>query len=133
MVDWGSFAIGAISAAVTIIIGGFLKAAGSDLYQFVKCKIGGPGITKADLVEFIEEGQRLRRRADENPLPVENRNDWVETMNAHFSERGASDLATRLSDFTGLTFYGDVSERSGYLKSIDGRITRLHEFLKETD
>ena len=52
-------------------------------------------------------------------------------MNTYFVETGKTEYKIRLNDFTGMTFYGDGSDKSKFEKSIDGRIRRLHEFLAE--
>jgi len=52
-------------------------------------------------------------------------------MNTYFEEAGKTECKVRLNDFTGMTFYGDGSDKSKFEKSIDGRIRRLHEFLAE--
>ena len=83
------------------------------------------------LAEFLREGQALRERIRETPLPIVEHNAWVERMNDYFAEQNAQEYAVRLSDFSGMTFYGDGSERSRISNSIDGRSRRLHEFIAE--
>jgi hypothetical protein len=83
------------------------------------------------LGSFLREGQVLRARLVEDPLPIGDHNAWVERMNAYFAEQGADAYAVRLSDFSGMTFYGDGSQRSRISNSIDGRCRRLHEFIGE--
>jgi hypothetical protein len=73
----------------------------------------------------------LRKRVAEIPLPIAEHNAWVDRMNAYFAEQNAEEYAVRLSDFSGMTFYGDGSERSRMSNSIDGRSRRLHEFIAE--
>lgn len=88
-------------------------------------------IRMSEIDTFIQEGQNLRDRADSDPLPVAEQDEWIVRMNKYFEDCGAPKLRTRLNDFTGLTFYGDGSEVSQYLRSIDGRIRRLMEFASE--
>jgi hypothetical protein len=83
------------------------------------------------LGQFLREAQALRKRVGETSLPIEDHNAWVDRMSAYFAEQDAEEYAVRLGDFSGMTFYGDVSERSKMLKSIDGRSRRLHEFISE--
>jgi len=88
-------------------------------------------VDEKDLAEFIHMGKELHARSNEDPLPVEEHNDWVKRMNTYFLSHKGRGYEVRLSDFSGMTFYGDGSERSNFKKSIDGRLRRLHEFLSE--
>ena len=81
----------------------------------------------AELSAFLQQGQVLLGRKNERPLPVQDHNEWVERMERYFKKLGRPDYAVRLSDFTGFTFLAD----SEFAKSIDGRLRRLHEFLRE--
>lgn len=83
------------------------------------------------LSQFIAKGQSLRERSNESPLPVEEHNDWVAEMEQYFEEIGKPEYKSRLSDFSGLVFYSDGSDKSKFQKSVDGRVRRLHEFLSE--
>jgi hypothetical protein len=83
------------------------------------------------LSNFILDGQALRERSTETPLPIEAHNSWVDRMNEYFEQSGKPEYKVRLSDFSGMVFLGDSSEKSQFEKSIDGRLQRLHEFLKE--
>jgi len=83
------------------------------------------------LAEFVEEGQQLKGRLNENPLPVFEHNEWVDRMNNYFEENGGNEYKVRLSDFSGMRFYGDGSEKSSMSNSIEGRVRRLHEFMSE--
>ena len=83
------------------------------------------------LAQFLREAQALRDRIGETPLPIEEHNAWVDRINAYFAEQGAEEYAVRLSDFSGMTFYGSGSERSRFSMSLDGRSRRLHEFIAE--
>jgi hypothetical protein len=89
------------------------------------------GVDANAVSAFIEEGRRLMSRQMESPLPVQDHNEWVERMDSYFRKLGRHDFAVRLGDFSGFTFYGDGSERSRYSMGIDGRLRRLHEFLRE--
>ncbi len=57
--------------------------------------------------------------------------DWVEKVNSYFQKHKGAGYEVRLNDFSGMTFFGDGSEKSKYANSIDGRLRRLHEFIKE--
>jgi hypothetical protein len=83
------------------------------------------------LAQFLRDAQALRKRVGETPLPIADHNAWVDRMSTYFAEQNAEEYAVRLSDFSGMTFYGDVSERSKMLTSIEGRSRRLHEFISE--
>ena len=84
------------------------------------------------LANFLSEGNHLRDRLGENPLPIEDHNAWVDRIKGYLSEQGASDYVVRFSDFSGMTFYGDGSDRSRMSKSITGRCQRLQEFIAES-
>lgn len=89
------------------------------------------GIDPEKISDFIREGQALRARLREEPLPVQEHNDWVERMVGYFKQHKGRAYEVRLSDFSGMTFYGDGSERSRMGNSIDGRVRRMHEFISE--
>lgn len=89
------------------------------------------GINPEKLADFIREGQDLRARLNEEPLPIRDHNDWVERMVSYFKQHKGRAYEARLSDFSGMTFHGDGSERSRMTTSIEGRVRRLHEFISE--
>jgi hypothetical protein len=89
------------------------------------------GVAAQEISAFIEQGQRLKRRKEENPLPINEHNVWVEAMETYFRKFGRADYVVRLSDFSGFTFYSDGSKKSEYSNAIDGRLRGLHEFLRE--
>lgn len=89
------------------------------------------GIEPEKLADFIREGQELRARLNEEPLPIREHNDWVEHMVSYFKQHKGGAYEARLSDFSGMTFYGDGSERSRMSRPIEGRVRRLHEFISE--
>lgn len=78
------------------------------------------------LANYILEGNQLRSRSKEDPLPIEELNKWVEKIEKHLKEKGKSHWVVKLNDFSGYTFYS-----GGYEKSIEGRIRRLHEFINQ--
>ncbi len=80
---------------------------------------------------FIKEAQLLRKRLNENPLPIKDHNEWVERVNKYLKENLGSAYEVRFNDFSGMTFYGDNSEKSKMSRSLEGRSRRLHEFISE--
>lgn len=88
-------------------------------------------VKASQISAFIQEGQQLMSRKEEIPLPITEHNAWVKRMETYFRKSRREDYAIRVSNFSGLTFYSDGSENSKYSKSIDGRLRRLHEFLRE--
>ncbi len=62
-------------------------------------------INSNDLAEFILEGENIKGRLMEIPLPVKEHNEWVEKMNSYFDENDAKPYKVRLSNFSGLVFY----------------------------
>jgi hypothetical protein len=88
-------------------------------------------IEPAQLAEFIKTGKTLRARKDENPLPIQSRNEWVAEIEKYFKRRKRPDYVARLNDFSGMVFYGNDSEKSRFENSIDGRLRRLHQFMSE--
>jgi len=81
--------------------------------------------------DFIIKGQQLHARLDEDPLPIKDHNDWVDSVGEYLRNNLGRDYEVRFSDFSGLVFYGDSSDKSKMNKSIEGRIRRLQEFLSE--
>lgn len=85
----------------------------------------------ATLGKFLTEGQQLLPESRDSPLKIREHNDWVERAEAYLGQHLGSAYVVRFSDFSGMTFYGDGSERSNLRKSVDGRSRRLHEFIAE--
>jgi hypothetical protein len=83
------------------------------------------------LATFLTEAQRLRRRLDEVPLPVRDYNEWVDRVGGYLRQNLGKAYEVRFSDFSGMIFHGDSSERSQMSRSIDGRSRRLSEFMSE--
>jgi hypothetical protein len=83
------------------------------------------------LADFIVEAQKLRERLSEDPLPIKDHNDWVSRVENYLEVNLNNAYKIRLRDFSGMTFYGDNSERSKMSKSLEGSLRRLHEFISE--
>jgi hypothetical protein len=83
------------------------------------------------LAAFLVEAQQLRARLNEVPLPITDHNAWVDRVNAYLRDNLGKAHAVRFSDFSGMVFHGDGSERSKMDRSLDGRSRRLHEFISE--
>jgi hypothetical protein len=83
------------------------------------------------LAIFLTEAQVLRARKDEDPLPVEEHNQWVSKVETYLRGQLGAAYSVRFSDFSGMTFYGSGSEKSKYECSLDGRSRRLVEFMEE--
>ena len=115
--------------AVATILGGI--AAIWFFWDKIALWFSGTHVTEQDLSGFIRDGQRLRERSREDPIPVAEHNAWVDRMTTYFKTRKGRGYDLRLNDFSGMTFFGDGSDRSKFEHSIEGRIRRLHEFLKE--
>lgn len=118
-----------ILLAVATILGGI--AAIWFFWDKIASWSGRARVTEQEISEFIRDGQRLRERSGEDPLPVAEHNVWVERMTTYFKGRKGRGYEVRLNDFSGMTFFGDGSDRSKFERSVEGRIRRLHEFLKE--
>lgn len=86
---------------------------------------------KDHLAAFLVEAQQLRKRLNEDPLPIQERNEWVNRVSEYLREHFGKAHEVRFSDFSGMTFYGDGSERSSFSRSLDGWSRRLHEFISE--
>src|SRR5262245_46852955 len=67
---------------------------------------------KDQLAAFLTEAQHLRSRLNEDPLPIGDHNAWVDRVNNYLRENLSAAHEVRFSDFSGMTFYGDGSERS---------------------
>lgn len=83
------------------------------------------------LAIFLTEAQALRTRKDEVPLSVEEHNQWVSKVETYLREHLGAAHSARVSDFSGMIFYGTGSEKSNCECSLDGRSRRLMEFIKE--
>jgi hypothetical protein len=84
-----------------------------------------------ELAEFLAEAQKLRGRLNENPLPIQDHDNWVSRVSGYLKQKLGSAYEVRFSDFSGMTFYGDGSERSKMSRSLEGRSRRLNEFISE--
>jgi hypothetical protein len=58
-------------------------------------------------------------------------NVWGDRVSQYLKGCFGNAHEVRFSDFSGMTFYGDGSERSKMSISLDGRSRRLHEFMSE--
>lgn len=85
----------------------------------------------AKLADFVKKAQKLRERIGENPLPIRDHNDWVERANEYIRKNLDSAYEVIFNDFSGMTFYGDISEHSKILRSIEGLSRRLYEFISD--
>ncbi len=86
---------------------------------------------REQLAAFLTEAQQLRTRLAEVPLPIEDHNEWVGRVGAYLRGNLGKAYEVRFGDFSGMTFYGDGSERSTMSRSIEGRSRRLNEFISE--
>jgi hypothetical protein len=109
---------------------GALLFAGFAIYLQVR-KVGSSHRHSEQLAAFLAEGQRLRTRLDEVPLPVGDHNEWVNRVGDYLRHNLGRSYEVRFNDFSGMTFYGDGSERSKMSRSIEGRSRRLNEFISE--
>lgn len=101
------------------------------LMELIRRHTPSSGIDPEKLVEFIQEGQALHARVKKGNLTIQEITDWVDCMNIYFRQHKGRTYEVRLSDFSGMTFLGDASERSQMSRAIDGRVRRLHEFISE--
>ena len=86
---------------------------------------------RGQLAAFLTEAQQLRTRLDEVPLPIGEHNAWVDRVGEYLRDNLGKAYEVRFSDFSGMTFYGDGSDRSRMSRSIEGRSRRLNEFMAE--
>ena len=84
-----------------------------------------------DLSRFINEGERLLARRSEDPLPIQDHNNWVEHIEGYLRKNLDESYIVRLNNHSGLVSYGDGSERSMFRVYIERRTRRLHEFISE--
>ena len=83
------------------------------------------------LAAFAKEAAALAARSLEDPLPIQEHNDWVSRVEAFLGSELDSSFTTRFGSFSGMRFYGDGSPKSRYRNSVDGRTRRIHEFMRE--
>ena len=121
-----------------------LSAAATVIYVVVAIKLSPHGDAAAGhgrvedhaeeiqaLADFLAQAQRLQARVDEVPIPVEDHNTWVQTVEDYLRTRLGPGYMVRFSDFSGMTFFGEGTERSQMSRSLQGRARRLHEFISE--
>ena len=70
------------------------------------------------LSAFLTEAAQLRTRLDEVPLPIGEHNAWVDRVGEYLRDNLGKVYEARFSDFSGMTFYGDGSDRSSMSRSI---------------
>jgi hypothetical protein len=80
---------------------------------------------------FIKEAEVLLARSAEEPLPIQEYTEWAARVENYLTECLDASYGVRFGNFSGMTFYGDGSEKSTYENSISGRSTRLHQFITE--
>jgi len=83
------------------------------------------------LGQFLKDAESLMKRRDEEPLPFQEHNDWVARVEAYLRSEADSSYAARFSNFSGMTFYVDGTPKSAFDNSLQGRSSRLHEFIRE--
>ena len=88
-------------------------------------------IIRERLAAFAEEATALAARSTEEPLPIQEHNDWVSKVEAFLRSELDSSYSARFSNFSGMTFFGDGSAKSNFRNSVDGRTRRIHEFMRE--
>lgn len=86
---------------------------------------------REQLGRYLSEAQGLRSRLSEQLLPIADHNAWVDRVNDYLRTNIGHDFEVRFSDFSGMVFYGDGSEKSKMSHSLEGRSRRLHEFIAE--
>ena len=84
-------------------------------------------VRREKLADFMKEAEVLQNRSTEEPLPIQEHNDWVTRVEEYLKEQLDSSYVARLSNFNGMTFFGG----SDYKNSLIGRSARLHEFITE--
>jgi hypothetical protein len=86
---------------------------------------------REQLAAFLAEAHQLRTRLDEVPLPIREHNAWIDRVGEYLRDNLGKAYEVRFCDFSGMTLYGDGSERSRMSRSIEGRSRRLNEFMSE--
>ena len=83
------------------------------------------------LANYIDEINKVLQKIDEKELPILEHNIWVESVEKYLSTELDQSFVIRFSDFSGLVFYGDGTEKSKFKNSISGRVQRLSQFISE--
>jgi hypothetical protein len=85
-----------------------------------------------ELGKFLEEGQALMARAQDHdqPLPTEEANDWGQRLEEFVRERMGVAKAAVLTNFSGMTFFSNGSDRANLRNGIDGRLRRIVQFIE---
>jgi hypothetical protein len=88
---------------------------------------------REQLATILTEAQQLRTRLNEDRLLVGEHNAWIDRVCEYLRNNLGKAYEVRFNDFSGMSFYGDGSERSKMSNSIEGRSRRLTEFMSELD
>ena len=83
------------------------------------------------LAQFMKEAEALLARRTEEPLPIQEHDDWVARVESYLNNETDPSYTVRFNNFSDMTFYVDGSPRSSFDKSLQGRSRRLHEFISE--
>lgn len=83
------------------------------------------------LANFIKEAQSLGAQLNQTPLPIADHNAWVERVEVWLRGHLGAAYVVLFSDFSGMAFYGDGSDKSQMSRSLEGRSRRLREFIAE--
>jgi len=120
--EYISALVSALSAVVLCAVAMYLYSL-NDLSKRLKVqreKLGG----------FLKEAEAISASANNDPPPIGEHNAWVARVEAYLTEALDASYAARFSNFNGMTFYVS-NPNPGLKKSLEGRSSRLHEFIAE--
>jgi hypothetical protein len=83
------------------------------------------------LATFAEEVAALLNKTSAESVPTEEYGEWVTSVEMYLRTEMDASYAARFGNFSGMTFYGDGSQQSNFKNSLEGRMRRLHEFMRE--
>ena len=112
-----------VGAAVMTFIAVQLQRINDRSARFLKVREG--------LAAEVERATSLLKRQSESPLPIKEHNDWIAEVESWLQSNLDRSYVVRFSNFSGMTFYSDGSERATFRNSLDGRVHRLNEFIQE--
>ena len=88
-------------------------------------------IVREALAAEVARATTLLKRQTESPLPFKEHNEWVAEVESWLQQNLDQSYVVRYSNFIGMTFYSDGSEKATFRNSLDGRVRRLNEFIQE--
>ena len=86
---------------------------------------------RASMGSYLQDCSALLNENQSGPPPTEKANQWIGQVSEFLAKDLDQSYVARFHNFSGITFFGDGSERSNVRNALEGRAQRLQEFLQE--